>query len=334
LRVLHFFIKTEEIMLDTLRKTEVARASCEITEELVAEYENTSLHDRQAKRNASMLRAFMRQFSALSLQAVQQWLVDEKKTGKSNKTLSNYKTALSTFATHLRRRGHIDVNPCRDVDLPRVEELPPIILTRAEAAEAISMATGLGCVGQVIVALYAGLRASEICRLRWTDIDTEHKGIVVRKAKGKRFRVVPMCRRVSTMLARQRTLTGMYSYVFPMMRRCQYTRSYRLLADAPRSISYMMDVIAPIREAIPTMKELPPRQVGRGWHAFRHTFASWAVAENVSIYKLARWLGHQDVRTTQRYARLLQQYDPEIERVGRIKLESPRIGVGTYDEEE
>ena len=39
-------------------------------------------------------------------------------------------------------------------------------------------------------------------------------------------------------------------------------------------------------------------------HVLRHTFASHLAQRGVSLYKVARWLGHADVRTTQIYAHL------------------------------
>ena len=309
-----------------------AARSLELTEEVISEYVHATFYASQAKRNAAVLRSMMRKGLAYTVRGIREFLMLELHEGKTPKTLANFKSALSAFGVHLRRHGVIETNPCHEVELPKLEELPPIILTRAEAAEAIRVATGRACVGQVIIALYAGLRAGEICRLKWTDLDMQGKGILVKKTKGKRFRVVPMCKRIAAMLEKQRELTGQYKFVFPQTKRERWTHKIRLIADAPRSMNYMMDVIVPIRDALPTLRELPPKQTCRGWHAFRHTFASWAVAANVSIYKLARWLGHHDVRTTQRYARLLQQYDPEIELVGKVKLASPTIGVGVYDD--
>ncbi|MCL2701831.1 MAG: tyrosine-type recombinase/integrase, partial [Phycisphaerae bacterium] len=250
----------------------------EVIEGIIVEYESQSLYDRQAKRNASIVRKFFSEFSTFSYQTIRRFLFEKKSAGLSNKTLANFKSALSAFGVFLRRAGFIEINPCRDVEIPKIEELPPIILTRSEAADAISIATGLGCVGQVIIAMYSGLRAGEICRLTWADIDVVGKGIIVRKSKGKTFRVVPMCRRVSNMIEKQRQVTGQYTYVFPKTRRNHATGELRLIADAPRSMDYMMEVIAPIRDALPTLRNLPPKQTGRGWHAFRHTFASWAVA--------------------------------------------------------
>jgi integrase len=59
-----------------------------------------------------------------------------------------------------------------------------------------------------------------------------------------------------------------------------------------------------------------PSATGRGWHLLRHTFARRLAQQGVSLYKIAAWLGHRDIRTTQVYAHLQAAYDPEIERAG------------------
>lgn len=40
------------------------------------------------------------------------------------------------------------------------------------------------------------------------------------------------------------------------------------------------------------------------FHSLRHTFASWLIQRNVSIYVVSRLLGHADIKTTQIYAHL------------------------------
>ena len=49
-------------------------------------------------------------------------------------------------------------------------------------------------------------------------------------------------------------------------------------------------------------------------HSLRHTFASQLVMAGVSIYKVSRWLGHSDVKTTMIYAHLAPQ-DADINRI-------------------
>ncbi|WP_425565247.1 tyrosine-type recombinase/integrase [Nonomuraea bangladeshensis] len=40
-------------------------------------------------------------------------------------------------------------------------------------------------------------------------------------------------------------------------------------------------------------------------HVMRHTAASWLVQASVSLYEVQMLLGHEDPRTTQRYAHLM-----------------------------
>jgi integrase len=47
------------------------------------------------------------------------------------------------------------------------------------------------------------------------------------------------------------------------------------------------------------------------WHDLRHTFATWALkgwfswqTKPFDIYRLQKWLGHKNIKTTQRYAHL------------------------------
>ena len=48
-------------------------------------------------------------------------------------------------------------------------------------------------------------------------------------------------------------------------------------------------------------------------HSLRHTFASQLAIKGVSLYKISKWLGHADFKTTQIYAHL-QAHDEDINR--------------------
>jgi len=83
--------------------------------------------------------------------------------------------------------------------------------------------------------------------------------------------------------------------------------------NKPRAINWWMRALHPIQQAVPKFRSLPGKSTGRGWHLFRHTFASRAAQGGVSLYKIAAWLGHSDVRTTRIYAHLQAGFDEDIE---------------------
>lgn len=50
---------------------------------------------------------------------------------------------------------------------------------------------------------------------------------------------------------------------------------------------------------------LAGRQTRSGFHALRHTAASWMVQDGVPLYEVARILGHGSIYVTSRYAHLV-----------------------------
>ena len=86
--------------------------------------------------------------------------------------------------------------------------------------------------------------------------------------------------------------------------------------DQPRGKTFWSDAIVPIRDACPSYAKVARQGPGRGWHMFRHTFASHAVQNgDIDIYLVAEWLGHTSIAMTKRYAHVAARYNPAIERV-------------------
>jgi integrase len=62
-------------------------------------------------------------------------------------------------------------------------------------------------------------------------------------------------------------------------------------------------------------------------HVLRHTFASLAAQQGVSLYKIGSWMGHTMAEVTEIYAHLAQ-YDPDINKLnlgGRPRSDGPTI---------
>jgi len=286
-----------------------------------AETARLTAGERQVRSMTSMVRQFLWQSSPkdmlepqqLTAAAVERYLADLAvfgKEGRSPKTLRNHCSALSCFCRFLVKRGMLAANPCDQIRLKRPEQQLPRWLNEKEIATVLKLAETLGIWVEVCIALSTGLRLSELIRLEWLDVDLDRRMLTVRKSKSGRPRVIPLCDAAIKALKSQHEITGQFRSVFPAR---QTWRGHWRYVDRSRAINWWLRVLQPISAAVPKFHALAGCRTGRGWHLFRHTFASRAAQAGVSVYKLAQWMGHADVRTTQIYAHLQGGFDPEIE---------------------
>ena len=271
---------------------------------------------RHATRTVQIVRAFLwqsriRTAADLTAGGVANYLGRLADAGRAVKTLANHRYAISRFARYLRASGLPIGEPCREVRLRRPQRPPPRYLDDGEIAETLRLARHLGIWPEVALALATGLRRSELIRLEWADVDLNRRSLLVRRSKSRRPRTVPLSRAAILALRVQRRRTGRLTQIFPARRTWPGCWSY---VDRPREASWWVRALRPIQEGVPKFRTLPGCSTGRGWHLLRHTFASRAAQAGVSLYKLALWLGHSDIRTTQIYAHLQAGYDPDIER--------------------
>ncbi len=167
------------------------------------------------------------------------------------------------------------------VDNKRTEFLSPDELKGY--LDAIEADTDPQVRGAMKLALFTGMRRSEILKMKWRDIDFERGFITIRNPKGGQDEVVPMnddARGVLESINRSRS-----PYVFPGRRK-----------------GHRVDIkngIARIRKATNLPKEFRPL------HGLRHQFASMlASSGQVDMYTLQKLLTHKDPRMTQRYSHL------------------------------
>ncbi len=242
--------------------------------------------------------------------SVRHYLSDLNARGRSAKTIRNHRGVLSVFCRYLVDHRLLDENPCTGIRLRRPERLPPRYLTEDEIGRALAIAREHGIWPEVALALSTGLRLSEMIRLRWADVDVPGRLLTVRRSKSGRFRAVPLSRAALAALAEQRERAGEFGWVFPA--RQTWRNGWRYV-DKMGHTSRWLRMFKSIADAVPKFHQLPGKSCGRAYHALRHTFASRLAQRGVSLYKIAEWMGHSDVRMTQRYSHLAAGFDAEIE---------------------
>ena len=217
------------------------------------------------------------------------------------------------FCDFLTSRGLLDENPVLKIPSMDMPEDIPVCLTDDEVLQAYAIAEREQMLCEVVIALNTGLRMAELRRLEWKDVDLKRKQLIVRIAKGKRPRTVPLNQMSRTQLAEQQLRYGHLVYVFPGGETGGHIKSH-WCTPTMRSVSWWSKrSIKCLQDEIQTLKDLPKGRTGRGWHALRHTFATRAIKADIDVVTLKDWMGHRKVETTLRYVHVARHYDERIE---------------------
>ena len=222
---------------------------------------------------------------------------------------------LSGFYRFAISRGHVDSSPLPTSQPKLPPQQSPYVYSTDELRRLLDAASALCVTNSRLTAMYrtlimllygAGLRVGEALSLTLRDVDLVDRIIIVRNTKFFKTRLVPigpnLTRELAAHVQRRRQLplpAGDDSPLFTTRtgRRWSYQHVIRLFQHVRRAAGI----------AHPTGESRPPRL-----HDLRHTAAVHRV---VAWYRsgrdvqrllpqLATYLGHVDLRSTQRYLRM------------------------------
>lgn len=163
----------------------------------------------------------------------------------------------------------------------------------------------------ILVGLLSGLRAGELSRLRWEDIDLGNRPCIhVRvllelgqagRVKNGSERVVPICAELKALLTDRGDEFGR-TFLFPPGPDCLGKPSAAPFVGR-HTLSQQLGRAA----RLTTLEHVT-------WPILRHTRASWWAQAGVPLAKIAFWLGHSTAQCERRYAALQEGYDVECEK--------------------
>ena len=196
-------------------------------------------------------------------------------------------------------RGHISINPARDVPMNRRTALTRYLsrdeLRRLHRALDRHVRTGTRVARQadiIRLLLLTGCRRGEILALRWNEVDGDTIALKDAKTGPRKVYLNAQARRIM-----ERQPRGQSAFVFPSVRNPE--RPYR-----PH---------LPLWNRVRTEAGIEDVRL----HDLRHTMASHAVMNGVPVPVVSRLLGHSNVRMTLRYAHLADKdIEAAAERVG------------------
>ncbi len=209
-------------------------------------------------------------------------------------TLSRRLVALRVFFRFLKREGRIKEDVAACLDLPKVAELLPDVLTVAEVEGLLctpDIQTYLGARDRAILCvLYAsGLRVSELCDLNLDDVNED---VVRVRGKGGKERLVP--------------IAGVALEAID-----HYLLHFRH-ADRERALFVTKRGKRIGRELVWRRIKLYARVAGIckhiSPHTLRHCFATHLLENGADLRVIQELLGHGNVITTDRYTHLTTQH--------------------------
>ncbi|MCC4588958.1 tyrosine recombinase XerC [Xanthomonas melonis] len=239
----------------------------------------------QATRDGAPL-----QVAQLESARLRQFVADEHRRGLSAKSLQRRLSACRSYYAWLLKHGHIAVSPAAALRAPKAPRKLPQVLDADEAVRLVEVPTDapLGLRDRALLELVysSGLRLSELCALRWRDLDLA-SGLVTVLGKGGKQRLVPVgSHAIAALRAWQRDSGGhAEAHVFP-------GRDGGAISQ--RAVQIRIKQLG-VRQGM--FKDVHP-------HMLRHSFASHILESSGDLRGVQELLGHSDIATTQIYTHL------------------------------
>lgn len=217
------------------------------------------------------------------------------RNGVSGVSRARKLAAIREFFRFLVAHDALSKSPAEGIDTPKKEKGVRTYLRPDEYTRMLSLAGGSARDYAILqVFLQTGVRVSELCNLRLTDVDLAGrvlrvvgKGMVTREIELEKKGVAAL----KNWLAQRPA--SVYDHLFlnrdgePLGERGvrKLVTKYRVQAGITKRASC---------------------------HSLRHTFASYKAQRGVSPFQLKEWLGHANLNTTQIYVHMGRQNAPKV----------------------
>ena len=249
------------------------------------------LSPHTAEEYLGKLTVFLRYFDnrpidTMGEEEIRQFLLYQLDSGKSSGTVNIYNSALRfIFGAVLGKNLNYQMIPRRR----QYRELPAI-MSKTEIVRFFSVIDNLRDKAMFETVYGAGLRISEIARLRTQDIDSEHMRIFVYHGKGDKDRYTLLSQRNLEILReywKQYRPNNPEGYLFYSRERTHNTMTTRAIQDAFHK--YCKKANLPDTFTV---------------HTLRHCFATHLLESGVELVQIKELLGHTFVQTTSIYLHL------------------------------
>jgi integrase/recombinase XerD len=231
------------------------------------------------------------------LEAYGRWLKQLRKVdGDLLKAITVYDrlNAVQVFFKWLVRQGVLLMNPCSELELPKVPKPLPRYLSVPQMERILSevdVGTLRGIRDRTILELFysTGIRRGELKRLKINDIHAAEQTLHVNQGKGRKDRVVPIG---------ERALEWVALYLEKVREDWVSTPDEGILFLTSKGNPLHISDFSPL---VRGYLERARIEVRGACHLFRHGMATAMLENGANIRYIQEILGHQRLQTTQIY---------------------------------
>jgi len=215
-----------------------------------------------------------------NVESLRRFLLIKQNKGYAPQTVNLYLMAVKFYYLQVVKL-HFKI----DLKFAKKTKKLPVVLSREEVARVIESVANRKHKTMISLAYGAGLRVSEVVRLRVRDLQFDEGTIHLKQAKGKKDRLTLLPEKLIEDLMVFTAGKPGDEYVF------NSERGGRLVE---RSIQNVFD------RAIKAAGVVKPAT----FHSLRHSFATHVLENGVDVRYVQSLLGHQNIRTTQLYTQV------------------------------
>lgn len=230
------------------------------------------------------------------------YIVDTRRRGMSGRSLARHLSTLRGFFVFAREGGLFEEDPAQFLENPKITRSLPEVLSKTEMAAVLAspkLTEKLGFRDRTMLELlYAcGLRATELCTLRFLDLDLSANLVRV-FGKGAKERLVPIHAEAA------RFVHEYCAFWRPLFApRCDFLFLNRSGMGISRVA--LWKIVQRHALAAGVSRAVSP-------HTFRHSFATHLLEGGADLRAVQLLLGHADISATEVYTHV------QAERVVRI----------------
>lgn len=211
---------------------------------------------------------------------VKNFLLACTKTGASAQSRNLFLNAIKFYY-----RNVVQISKKISVRSAKQQYRLPEVLTKSDIDKILNVTTNSKHRMLLALAYGAGLRVSEIINLQVKNVDLEQLVVTVRQGKGNKDRITVLPEKIRIALNNYLLEKGQTDYVFASERGGKLTTR-----AAQKAFENSLHKAGLKKTAT--------------FHSLRHSFATHLLENGVDIRYVQELLGHQNIRTTQRYTQV------------------------------